>query len=304
MKTLNNILLTDSGLETTLIFNHNLELPHFAAFVLLNHPQYKNLLDQYFRQHLKLAQKFKTGFVLESVTWRANSDWGYKLGYDNAELDAINQLAIHQLKLLKRDFKKDVFPIYISGCIGPRSDGYQTTSTMSVAEAKEYHQNQIGSFKKAGVDFASAFTLNYSAEGQGIVLAAKKQNLPVVISFTVETDGKLPGGETLGDAIKKIDKETRNYPLYYMINCAHPTHFVNHLTQEEWTDRIRGIRANASCKSHAELDQSTELDSGDKTELASWYKTIQQKLPNLLVYGGCCGTDISHIENICQKIAV
>jgi S-methylmethionine-dependent homocysteine/selenocysteine methylase len=174
---------------------------------------------------------------------------------------------------------------------------------MSQIEAKEYHKRQIISFKKAKANFASALTINYSDEGLGIAQVAKEQNLPVVISFTVETNGKLPSGEQLKDSILKIDKETNNYPLYYMINCAHPTHFLNQLTQDKWISRIRGIRANASCKSHAELDESTEIDSGDKIDLAGWYKTIQQKLPNLLVYGGCCGTDVTHIENICQKIA-
>ncbi|QGY43073.1 homocysteine S-methyltransferase [Maribellus comscasis] len=299
-----NIILTDSGLETTLIYHHNIALPHFAAFILLNNPQQKSLLDRYFRQHLDLAVRYKTGFVLESVSWRANSDWGYKLGYQDKELDFVNQKAIRQLFAIKNEYAGSVSPIYVSGCIGPRSDGYQIKHKMTPVEAKEYHINQVASFKKAKADFASALTMNYSDEAMGIVLAAREKKLPVVISFTVETDGSLPDGEKLDEAISRIDKDTQQYPLYYMINCAHPTHFVRQLVDADWTKRIRGIRANASCKSHAELDESVELDSGNKIELADWYTTIREKLPNLLVYGGCCGTDISHIENICQKIAV
>ena len=149
----------------------------------------------------------------------------------------------------------------------------------------------------------TAMTMNYADEALGIVLSAKSKRIPVVISFTTETDGRLPSGESLKEAIERIDRETGDYVLYYMINCAHPEHFHALFdAPETWQKRIVGVRANASCKSHAELDASTELDPGDKEELAKRYKNLKGKLPHLRVFGGCCGTDHSHIEHICREM--
>ena len=198
---------------------------------------------------------------------------------------------------------EDVPEILISGCIGPRSDGYEVGEKMSEREAQQYHEMQINTFKKAQVDMVSALTINYVAEALGIVRAASASEIPAVVSFTVETDGVLPSGESLETAIERVDAETDEYPLYYMINCAHPTHFVHQLKSDKaWANRIKGIRANASCKRHAELDEATELDIGNKTELANWYASINGLLPGLKVFGGCCGTDETHMEAICGQI--
>ena len=296
-------ILTDGGLETTLIFHHGIELRHFAAFELLNKPRYKTIIREYYRQYLELAKKFGTGFILESATWRANPDWGGKLDFSERALFNINLLAIVQLQMLKQEYMDAVNPIWISGCIGPRRDGYQVMDAMVSQMAKEYHALQIEAFKKAGADMVTALTLNYIEEGLGIVESAKENHIPVVISFTVETDGNLPSGETLQQAIEIIDGATGSYPSYYMVNCAHPSHFAHQLKETSgWTDRIMGIRANASTKSHAELDESPILDAGDKNDLALRYKKMKSLLPNLKVYGGCCGTDVGHIEAICNSI--
>lgn len=122
--------------------------------------------------------------------------------------------------------------------------------------------------------------------------------MPVVILFIVETDGKLPSGQTLKDAIETVDEATDGYAVYFMINCAHPTHFENVSTDEFWTKRISGIRANSSTKSHAELDERVELDEGNPAELDRQYRELLTKLPNLKVLGGCCGTDFRHISKI------
>ena len=207
------------------------------------------------------------------------------------------------MKDIRKEYLNEVQPIYISGQIGPSKDGYVLTELMTVDEAQAYHDLQIAAFKNAGADLASALTIGYINEALGIVKSAMIHDLPVVISFTVETDGNLPSGETLKEAIETIDNATHSYPLYFMINCAHPSHFINQLeTDENWRLRIKGIRANASCKSHAELDEATELDAGDKIDFGNWHKTLKTKLPNLTVYGGCCGTDISHIKSICNNL--
>ena len=297
------ILLTDGGLETTLIFENGIDLPHFACFQMLDQPQQAQILKDYFRPYLDIAHKQNTGFVLESPTWRANKNWGYKLGYTDDELGDLRRRSIEQLQELKAEYADKISPIIISGNIGPGSDGYVVTSAMTTQESRDYHDPEVEGFKKAGADQVTALTINYMEEGYGIVLSAMEHNIDVIVSFTVETDGKLPDGENLGDVIEFIDSQTKNYPSYYMINCAHPSHFMETVINGgRWTERIRGIRANASCKSHAELDESTELDAGNRVELAGYYKELLNHLPNLQVFGGCCGTDHSHIETICESV--
>lgn len=298
-----NTFLTDGGLETDMIFTKNIDLPHFAAFPMLDNPKHIHMLQNYYREYLDIAKKNGTGYILESPTWRANKDWGFKLGYNEQDLFRVNQKAVQCLKELKETYKNDIPDIFISGQIGPRGDGYRIDSTMTQLEARAYHLLQIKAFKMAEVDMVSAITLTYSEEAIGLTLAAQEHDLPIVISLTVETDGNMPNGDSLEDAIYKIDHATNNYPFYYMINCAHPSHFIDVIRSDHnWTSRIKGIRANASCKSHAELDEATELDAGDVVELGQWHAVLNKYLPELRVYGGCCGTDASHVESICKHI--
>ncbi len=298
-----NTFLTDGGLETDMIFTKNIDLPHFASFPMLDNPKHLHTLKNYYMEYLDIAKKNGTGYILESPTWRANKDWGFKLGYNEQDLFDVNQKAVECIKELRDTYKDEIDEILISGQIGPRGDGYQIQDSMTPDEAHKYHSLQIEAFKKSSVDMVSAITMTYTEEAIGICFGAHKYNLPVVISFTVETDGKLPNGDSLEEAIYKVDKATNNYPLYYMINCAHPTHFVDVLKENmDWKSRIKGIRANASCKSHAELDESTELDAGNIVELAQWHTKLNKHLPGLMVYGGCCGTDASHVESICHHV--
>ncbi len=297
------VYLTDGGLETDLIFNKNIDLPHFAAFPLLERPQQKEILKNYYLEYLELAKTFKTNFILESPTWRANKDWGYKLGYSMDDLVRINKSAINELNSLKTLFYDKIDSILISGQIGPRGDAYHIDEAMTSVEAKNYHTLQVKAFTEAKVDMITAITMNYTAEALGIVNAAKSYNTPVVISFTVETNGNLPSGETLEDAIISIDNATEKYPSYFMINCAHPTHFLEKIKSDsKWKSRIKGIRANASCKSHAELDNATKLDIGDIKELGVLHSILKKYIPELTVFGGCCGTDTTHIHSICKHI--
>lgn len=296
------LFLTDGGLETTLVFEEEIDLPYFAAIDMLNTEEGKQLLRAYYRGYAHYAKTHDTGFVLESATWRASPDWAEKLGYSQTQLKALNQAAINLCQEIRDDYQTSTSPMPISGNLGPRGDGYVVSERMSDDEAMSYHSTQIGFLKLAGVDFVSAFTINYTEEAVGIVKAAQAHDLPVVISFTVETDGHLPSGQALSEAILQVDKNTKTHPIYYMINCAHPTHFAAKLNQDDaWLNRIGGIRANASCKSHAELDASTTLDKGNPSELGSHYSSLLKRLPNVNVLGGCCGTSHDHIEAIHQQ---
>jgi S-methylmethionine-dependent homocysteine/selenocysteine methylase len=291
--------LTDSGLETTLIYIDGIELPEFAAFILLETADGRRRLRHYFERHAAIAHDANTGFIAESPTWRANTHWGEKLGYTRRELDTVNKHAITMLADLRDRDGRGERDYVISGCIGPRGDGYDPSQQLTEDEAEQYHARQIASFAETQADLVSALTITHIEEAIGITRAARDADIPVVISFTLETDGRLPSGAGLGDAITEVDAETAFGPAYYMVNCAHPTHFEHVLEAGgPWLARLRGIRANASRRSHAELDEALELDSGDPVTLGHEYASLVARFPGLTILGGCCGTDERHIEQI------
>jgi S-methylmethionine-dependent homocysteine/selenocysteine methylase len=294
------LFLTDGGLETTLIFHEGIELPYFASFDLMKSKTGVAMLRAYYERYIAMAKDNGLGFVLEAHTWRANPDWAAKLGYSRAQLADANRAAIALLADIRRQHETPRTPIVISGNIGPRGDGYKVENAMSAKEAADYHGEQIAVFRDSEADMVSAFTLNYVDEALGVVRAAQAAKMPVVISFTVETDGRLPSGQMLKDAIEQVDRETSNAPSYYMLNCAHPTHFSGALRRgEAWVSRLRGIRANASTRSHAELDAAPDLDIGNPAELGRHYRDLRTRLPHVNVLGGCCGTDHRHVGEIC-----
>jgi S-methylmethionine-dependent homocysteine/selenocysteine methylase len=293
------LFLTDGGLETTLIFHEGFELPLFAAFTLIESERGRTALRAYYDRYVSMAIRSGSGFILESPTWRANPDWGAKLGYDRERLASGNHAAIEMMHAIRAARATSKTPLVISGCIGPRGDGYQAGTPMRADDARSYHAWQIGALKEADVDLVSAFTLTSVSEAVGVACAAKAEDIPCVISFTLETDGRLPTGESLASAIETVDRATNRAPAYYMINCAHPDHFGDALVNgAPWMQRLRGIRANASRKSHAELDNSTELDAGDPHELGQLYAELRRRFPHINVLGGCCGTDHRHVQCI------
>jgi S-methylmethionine-dependent homocysteine/selenocysteine methylase len=295
------LFLTDGGIETTLIFHRGLDLPAFAAFDLLKDEQGTDELRRYFKPYLELAARNRLGFVLESPTWRANPRWAEEIGYSPEELERMNRKAIALMEELRAEYGSDASPIVISGCVGPHDDGYDPDVQLTAEAAADYHATQIGTFAGTAADMVTAITMTYAEEAIGVTRAAEAAGLPAVISFTLETDGKLPSGQALGEAIEQTDAESGAGPAYYMINCAHPTHFERILDGAgEWRERIRGLRANASTKSHAELDEATELDEGDPADLGRRYAQLRERLPQLNVVGGCCGTDHRHVGQICS----
>ena len=294
----NDLFLTDGGMETWLVHERGFELPQFASFPLLDDRRGVEALRAYFAPYLDLARAGGAGLVLDAPTWRASSHWGTLLGYDEAELADFNRRAVAFVDELRKE-ASDV-RVVVGGCVGPCDDAYAPRDQVGPDDAYAYHRPQIETFAETAADFVNALTLTYSAEAIGVARAANAAGLPVAISFTVETDGRLPGGETLGDAIAAVDGAVE--VDYFMVNCAHPTHFAGVLDDGEWRDRVWGVRANASMKSHAELDEADELDAGNPSELASHYPSLRERLPNLRVAGGCCGTDDRHIAAIFEAL--
>lgn len=301
------LFLTDGGIETTLIFHDGLDLPHFAAFDQLRDPSGRAVLIKYYERYIEIARANRAGFILESPTWRASADWGARLGYTGSDIAQVNRDAIRLMHDLREAYETATTPMVVSGCVGPRGDGYDPGHVMSAAAAEAYHTLQVEAFAEAGADMVSAITMTNTNEAIGITRAAARAGMPVAVSFTLETDGRLPTGQPLREAIALVDEATGDAPAYYMINCCHPTHFDGVLRQDEvWTQRIRGGRANASRRSHQELNDSPDLDAGDPIELGGQYRRLVQAHPQMNVLGGCCGTDHRHVEAIglaCRAVA-
>ena len=297
------LTVTDGGLETTLVYHHGIDLPDFAAFPLLDTEAGRAALAAYYEPYLDLGRRLGVAVIVDTPTWRANLDWGARLGYDAIRLAAINRRAVEFVRELATSGPGGPVALVVDGVVGPRGDGYVVGETMSASEAAAYHGLQARAFAEAGVPMITAVTMTYVDEAIGVARAASSVGLPVVISFTVETDGALPSGEPLDDAIIRVDDATDGAPAYYMVNCAHPTHFAEQLTAGAgWLTRVKAIRANASRRSHAELDVATELDRGDVAELAGWYRRLHSILPDLRVVGGCCGTDHEHVTAIAEAL--
>ncbi len=296
------MFLTDGGIETTAIFQHGIPLPCNAAFVLLRSRDGCDWLRDYYRRYLRIARATGSGFVLETPTWRASPDWAWQLDVAFRELDALNMAAVTLMRDLGDEYQGT--PTVVSGCIGPRRDGYAADLAMTADEAEAYHRRQVGAFARAGADFVTATTMTNASEAIGIARAARAAGLRLVVSFTVETDGRLPTGQPLAQAIAAVDAASDGWPAYYMINCAHPSHFADVLDGGgHWVRRIRGLRANASSRSHAELDEATELDSGCPEDLGTRYRALLRRHPHINVLGGCCGTDHRHVAQIARACA-
>lgn len=295
--------LADGGIETDLIFNHGIEIREFAAHTLLSEANGRKAVADYFRPFLTLAGESGVGFILDSQTWKAHTHWAGDLGADERALRQANEDSVAFIAKLRDDFTANDEPIVLNGIIGPRGDGYSPEMDVAVHEAEDYHAKQLGWMAETDVDMVTATTFTQADEASGIVRAAVGAGLPIVVSFTVETDGSLPTGQPLGEAIEAVDAATSSAAAYFMVNCAHPDHFFHALEDSSWARRIRGVRCNASRLSHAELDECETLDFGNPVELAGQYAELKRRMPWLNVFGGCCGSDLRHVTEIARALS-
>lgn len=293
------LFITDGGLETELVFHDGRDLPCFAAFPLLEQPDTRARLRRYYDGYLDIARRHDAGFLVETPTWRASPDWGRELGYSQRRLEDANRAAVELAEAVRAAAASDGVIAVVSGCVGPRGDGYDPSSAMTPDEAEDYHSVQIGTFTDTSADQITAMTITNAAEAIGIVRAAAAAGIPAAMSFTVETDGTLPSGQPLREAIEQVDAETGSSAAYFMVNCAHPTHFASALDDDgPWRNRLVALRANSSTRSHAEIDEATELDEGDPAELGAQHAALRDRLPAVRLLGGCCGTDARHVSAI------
>jgi homocysteine S-methyltransferase len=294
--------VTDGGIETHIIFNMGVELPHFSAFPLNDSATGREIIRRYYRDYLPVARAAGRSFLFATDTWRASPDWADRLSYDRALLKQNNITSVAICAELAEEFAAAGVDSAIAGVLGPRRDAWQYDAGMTASEAFDYHSPQVEALAGTAATSLHAYTLTNTPEAIGIARSAEQARLPVVLSFTVEIDGTLPGGKPLGVAVAEVDEATAGYPTYYMINCAHPHHFARELQSgAPWIGRIGGLRANASSKSHAELDASPEIDIGNIPGLADDHAALLPLLSNLQLVGGCCGTDYRHIAAICNR---
>jgi S-methylmethionine-dependent homocysteine/selenocysteine methylase len=284
--------VSDGGLETDLIYHYGFDLPEFAAFPLVEQDRGRAALARYFAKVADIARRAGANAMFEAPTWRANPDWAAKLGYDTKALDASNRAAISLLRRFA-DEADGVSDVAVAGVVGPRGDGYVAGERADVDEAAGYHRAQLESFAAARADLAFACTLTGPDEGAGIVQAANEVGIPVAISFTVETDGRLPDGTSLRAAIDQVDAVGE--VAFFGVNCAHPSHIQPAIEPGDWLERIGSVLPNASAKTHAELDEAAELDEGDPVALAVDTRALRDELRAVSVMGGCCGTDARHV---------
>jgi homocysteine S-methyltransferase len=288
--------------ETDLIFNRGIDLPGFASYPLLETEEGRETLRGYYARLIDMARQKGVGVLLESVTWVANRDRGSAIGYSPENLKDFNIAAIDLIAQVREE--KGDFPTVLSAQMGPRGDGYAPTEQMTADEAEIYHAEQMETLSQTEADLVSAFTLCYPEEAVGIVRTGQRFDMPVAIAFTVETDGRLPTGMPLKEAIETVEDATDSGAAYFLINCAHPDHFTGVLTDEPWMQRLRGVVTNASRCSHAELDEAEELDDGDPDELGVLVGDLHKKFPHFTVIGGCCGTDMRHLRNIADQAQI
>ncbi|TNM47128.1 homocysteine S-methyltransferase [Nocardioides albidus] len=285
--------VTDGGLETDLIFLRGFDLPEFASFPLLDDEDGRAALRDYYLGYADIAVRAGAPLLLEAPTWRANPDHAAVLGYDAAALDRINRRSVDLLTGIAAERADELVGWEVGGMLGPRGDGYASEGLVDPDEAADYHRPQLASFAAAGASRATVLTLTEVGEAIGISRASADVGLPMGIGFTVETDGRLPGGTTLAEAVEAVDAVAP--PAYFLVNCAHPSHVLRGLEPGVWRDRIGGLRVNASTMSHAELDESETLDDGDPEQLALDQQPLIEAFPRLEVLGGCCGTDARHV---------
>jgi homocysteine S-methyltransferase len=295
------LYMTGGGLETTLIFREGYELPLFAAHQLLRTEDGTAVLRRHFEESARLARELGVGLVLQSPTWRASARWGAELGQSPEDLAALNRAAVALVEDLRARFETPASPMILSASVGPAGDAYRPEGRLDAADAERYHSVQLATLRDTAVDMAMAMTMTYADEAIGITRAAARLGLPVAVSFTLETDGRLPGGDPLAEAVERVDEATGGAPLHYMVNCVHPAHLAPVLSAGgAWRERVRGVRVNASAKSHAELDGAAELDEGDPADLAERCAALREALPGLRMLGGCCGTDARHVRAIVE----
>ena len=296
--------LTEGGQETELMYGYGFDLPEFALFPLLDNPDALARLTAMYQAVLDVAVRHDMGALLGGLDYRASPDWAGKLGIDAAALTDYQCRSIAFLRDVAEPYKGRLPHILICGAVGPQGDAYERNQTVTRESAEAYHATQIQNLVTAGVDLVEAMTFTSAEEAIGLICAARAHGLPIIFSFMPDAAGGSEAQPTLRDMIEQVDAATDCYALFYGINCSHPREFEPLLgSGGDWLGRIGMLRPNASSKEKVELCQIGRLERGDPIDLAAHMGRLAQRMPNVIAWGGCCGTWDEHLELIAQAVA-
>jgi homocysteine S-methyltransferase len=294
--------LSEGGTETEILYKYGFELPQFAMFPLLDNPEAVSKMQGMYRKYLDVVAKHGMCALMGGLDYRASPDWGKLLGYSPQGLSEANHKSINFLREIAKEYTSDIPDILIQGLIGPRGDAYKMNLNITENEAEDYHSIQLNTLKEANVDLALAITFNNIPESIGVARAAKKIGVPLAISLSLDSTSKLNSGPSLAEAITTIDEETELAPEFYLINCSHPLEYESAIVSGDWINRIRGVRPNASKMEKIALCQIGHLEDGDPVELGVQCGDLARRYPHMDIWGGCCGTWDTHLDQIAKNI--
>ncbi|WP_053351865.1 homocysteine S-methyltransferase family protein [Leucobacter musarum] len=282
--------IADGGIETALTDRLGQHLREFAAFELLDTAAGRIALTEYYAPFIAVARQHALPLVLDTPTWRANTDWGERLGYRADALARINADAVAFVRELDEESPVGAPEIVVNGCVGPRTDEYVAAQRMTAGEAEEYHAPQVRALAEAGADRVTSVTTLDAVEGIGVVRAALAARVPGAVSFIVGADGLLADGSTLDAAIAEVDAATEGGAVGFLVNCAHPAEAARALEHAHGAaelERLIGFRLNAARAGTDSADSAADFAAA---EIA-----LRNAAPSANVFGGCCGTDVDHI---------
>ena len=295
--------LAEGGQETELMYGHGFDLPEFALFPLLDNPAAAAKLTAMYRAVLDVAVRHRLGVLLGGLDYRASPDWAERLGFDAAQLAEYQIRSIDFLRQVSQPYRKRLPHILVAGCVGPQGDAYHRNEAVTETSAQAYHSTQMANLAAADVDVVEAMTFTSAEEAIGVIRAARAHDLPIVVSFMIDSAGAADGSWSFRKMIETVDSATDGYALFYGINCSHPVEFEPQLAEPgEWLDRIGLLRPNASAKDKTELCQIGHLERGDPADLALRMERLAERMPDVRIWGGCCGTWDEHLERIAAAI--
>lgn len=296
--------LTEGGVETEILYKWGYELPHFAMFPLLERSDARSVIRDMYKRYLDVTARYGLAALMGGFDYRASPDWGAKLGYSRQGLHDATIGSIEFLRELAGEYQGALSDTRIMGYVGPRGDAYLGKSRMSVEESRDYHSVQVQTLKTAKVDLITAMTFNAIDEAIGVVEACRAADIPVSISFSLDSSHHLNTGPSLKDAIAQVDAATDHYTSFFGLNCSHPYEFEPAIDETDWMKRVRVIRPNAAKMDKISLCKLGHLEEGNPVELGQQMASVLDRFPHMDIWGGCCGTCETHLEEIAKHLPV
>ena len=279
--------------------------PDIAHAGLIYSAEGRKTLGDIYRQYLSIGQRHNLPMLTLAPTWRANPERTARAGC--GPVDKLNSDCVEFLKEICTEFGAYQERLYVAGLLGCRHDAYKPAEALNADAAEQFHAPQVKALAASRVDFIKAATLPAVSEALGIARAIAQTGIPCVLSFVIRPDGNVLDGTPLQKAVAQIDNETDQAPIFYMVNCVHPSVFMEAMSTETGSDgnlseRVIGFQGNTSSKSPEELDNLPYLDTTAPEPFAELMLRIHRTLGTRIL-GGCCGTDNRHVEMVATLLA-